>query len=317
MQRIVDPSSSSNFCWVNGADPACAVILLRNLSDVHSIGFLNRVVRAYRSETRKCLGHISTRMQRLRKLFFEDHSTFVNFASTDISKYCFVCHNGNYSCVWGPHFIEMTAQRAWAESLTILQGLCSGRAPQSAKEILLFSLLAKAMSHILDNTGISQLPLEIVKDLGRWQILLQGDSDQQWALKRAVRTVWNVDITQPDRSFLVDEKHLSESLQHLRHAAEDLVARTRHLFASEQTDMSTDTSPFNLPESLDKPSDHLRVTDTANPGPLGTSEDSRSKGTSRLCKESVSLASELIIALAGAIFAVTLAFLISKFTELT
>ncbi|KAI0170998.1 hypothetical protein BJ166DRAFT_517507 [Pestalotiopsis sp. NC0098] len=322
-----------------GADPACAVILLRNVSDAQSIGFLTRAVRAYRSETRKHLGHVGKRMQRVRKLFFEDHSTFVDFAKQDtgrgISFVPMLSSTGRLisECfygpplpeLWNPYFVDMGAQRAWAESLTILQGLCSGRAPRSAKDILLFSLLAKAMSHVLDNT--TQLSSEVVKDLGRWQVLLEEDIRERQALRRAVKTVWKVDIRGPYSWFSANQISLSEALQHFRLAAEDMVTRTRHFFASEQRDVfgtpsfrsdwpePTDTGPYNLPESLDEATDHVQTTRKVRSGPSSTSEDGRSRGEPRLCIKSESTAPELIIALAGIIFAVVLAFLISKLTK--
>lgn len=326
-----------------GADPACASILLHNGHGARSIAFLTRVVRAYRSETRRRLGPISERMHRLRELFFEDHSIFVGFAKQDTSvdsakedrpywwRHDQDTHFTGFDSpgIWGPHFIDMSAQRAWAESLTILQGLCSGRAPRSAKTILLFTLLAKAMSHVLDDTETSQLTSEIVEDLSRWQILLQGDLCEQGALRRAVATVWNVDITQRHSNLPENPESLSEALHHFQVAAEDLMTRTRHLFASEQIDMSgmlsfysdeqetTETNPANLPDSHTEAYGHLNTREEARSVPPNESDDGRSRGAPQLCIKSDSMAPELIIALAGTIFAVALAFLISKFTELT
>lgn len=373
-----------------GADSACAVILLRNISDPQSIAFLTRAVRTYRLETRKSLGRISKRMQRLRKLFFEEHSVFVDFAKQDtfvdsarldapdnsakqdhihwglherISHFTGSLRwnrgrlgylsqiwdpiqkrdlprtwllpgqtpspstaNGSPE-LWGPHFIGMSAPRAWAESVNILQGLCRGRAPQSAKDILLFSILAKAMSHVLGDTGTSQLSSEIEKDLGRWQILLQRDPREQEALRRAAATVWNVDITQRYSDLPANQESLSEALHHFQLAATDLMTRTRHLFANEQPDMfgtpdfggdqpnTMEIDSFNLSDSITKSSNHFQKADTARSELLNTTENGESRGPPRRCPKGEGTAPELIIALAGTIFAVALAFLISKFTE--
>lgn len=99
----------------------------------------------------------------------------------------------NLSRPWAFGF-NMTRVKAWKTGVRTLRGLCEGRLPRSLNETIMFLGVAKAMSEVVDPQNAESGESEFLEDLNRWQVLYDTRQDALEDFKAAVHAIWGVQV---------------------------------------------------------------------------------------------------------------------------
>jgi hypothetical protein len=102
-----------------------------------------------------------------------------------------------------------------------MRGLCNKILPRDLNETLLFLGLARAMSYIINSRDVRDSQAEFVEDLGRWQLLFNENDGGQLAFREAVKAIWGVDISTFGHKLIPS----GETLEQFQNMALNLVAR--------------------------------------------------------------------------------------------
>lgn len=108
--------------------------------------------------------------------------------------------------------LDMTWRKAWQTGVRTLRGLCDGRLPRSLNETIMFLGVAKAMSEVENEE------CEFFEDLNRWQVLYATRQDALENFRAAVHAIWGMKVeyhpSRPSSSVtnLVDLQDMAISL---------------------------------------------------------------------------------------------------------
>lgn len=90
---------------------------------------------------------------------------------------------------------ELDNRKAWSIGLKVLRGVCHGARPSNLNETLLFLVLARTMACIVSDSNGNEDLNDFGEDLARWQLLFDNSDETLKAFRRAVRDIWNIELS--------------------------------------------------------------------------------------------------------------------------
>lgn len=219
---------------------------------------------------------------------------------------------------------EDDVHKAWAIGFRTLRGLCNKQLPRNLNETLLFLCLARSMAMDFND---EQLETQFFDDLPRWQILFNNDKPLLHDFIKAVREIWNVDLNRFQPLQLNDIELFASTLQEFQ----DFALRLRnwadkhwdfqHLddwgLLATQARWRMRQGHFSAASS-DPVQDEVRSIVDQDPIPISTApqdENMKDPPEPQPPDQTGDISTVLALVLAGAVFAIAIAFWLSEYTS--
>ncbi|RYC54797.1 hypothetical protein CHU98_g11413 [Xylaria longipes] len=323
-----------------GADvPFATLILKYRGSGPGPVSRINSLARSYTSHIVQKKFKCNQNLIRLRNNFWKEYSLMSQAVASNvhlglISFYCgYIERFSVESFNNGPFFVEENVRSAWVTAVETMRGVCKGNIPRNTDDVLLFLVLAKSMIPIIDECGVQGMEAEFFADLSRWQLVFRQEEREHRQFIRAVKAIWDVDMTQSRLDGLEDTLHFEMEILNIQDLTRRLNIHANSVFKI------TNLSELNLPnvqarwrarQATSKPhrpeepvhhrmqdDTHLSFTnDDPCPPEINGANPSRPPEEGHTSEISHRVESPsapnpvLVIILAGSIFAIILAFLL-------
>lgn len=316
-----------------GAEVPVATLILQSHSSA-SIKRINVLSQAHAFQIAQKKLKYNQNLIRLRNNFWKEHAL--------MSERTRLSHLTDNLAITGTdalsspsYFMEKNVQLAWSTSVATMRDLCNGNPPRNTQSLLLFLALAKSMASIICQDPANDIESEFFADITRWQLLVCHDEQEHTNFRSAVRTIWNIDVTQSRLKPFEDNSLFSREIIHIQDLTNRLVAQAYRAF------QFTDVNELCLPNvqarwrarraasilrhpeelanqgmqddmeiSTKNSHNFLHIEGATEPWPGRFIEEifQTSKGTS-------TSNDILAIVLAGSIFAIILAFLLCEYSD--
>ncbi|KAI1383211.1 uncharacterized protein F4822DRAFT_434330 [Hypoxylon trugodes] len=216
---------------------------------------------------------------------------------------------------WARH-LEMDTGSAWTLAVSTMRQLCTGAPPTTCNEVILFLCLAKSMAGIVDD-GSQKLERAFFDDISRWQLTLRNPYEIDLFIA-ATKAIWNIDARMSTKGDILGHKLFTKTLQRFQDLTTLLASQAMHILqVSGLDDLSLEkvqrrcqerqrrmsTGSFEPLESVNTPDLAPKI--TAEPIEISPYSD-----ISTCDDNPPDVNPHLAILLAGAIFAIMLAFLL-------
>lgn len=232
------------------------------------------------------------------------------------------------------HHFDRNPKVAWKTGKDTLKRLCRGSLPRDLNEVLMFLLIARAMSVVSDSHCSTSLVCScsccmFSEDLRRWQILFVDEPILLNTFREAVKDLWNIDLFHspipkiPAGDQLDQFLHITSRIVGNMGQALELVDAENGTFLQVQNSWKTRTKTNN---SIihDEPLGFGRTVQAFHHPEYGSNihdpgpdiEHISHMSSTRLDNVSISSIQTLVVLIGGAIFATVIAFVLGQYSAM-
>jgi hypothetical protein len=151
-------------------------------------------------------GPQTEREKHFRQLHFEFSSQHAHLLDT-ADKYA----SENAQSGWSAS-IERLRRRSWKVGMRVLRKLVRGQLPKTVSEIIIFLVVVKCMSAVIDchESGVSNHGRAFYSDLSRWQLLFKEQDESLRDFQCAITSIWGIALEPPACDAQVDNEVLRQ-----------------------------------------------------------------------------------------------------------
>jgi hypothetical protein len=146
-------------------------------------------------------------------------------------------------------------RRTWTSGMRVVRGLMRGEVPERVNETLMFLMVVKAMSTVLDlhEGGTTNHRHRFLEGLPSWQRIFSSQNGTLGSFREAIRHTWGIALAEPVEESPVD----SQTLQKFQETVEQLLASLQPILESRMGGRDGIESEGFLLNGLDLPGQPL------------------------------------------------------------